>query len=127
MCIAGVTLDQQLNHQNLLPYFQDVCDWKQLGLYLLPENYTYQINDIERNHTNDVAQCRWALITAYLKVGEISWSKVIDALKKSGNPNIAKKIRNDILNSSSIPSTDFERHDQSIGKLFDMFAITYNQ
>ena len=90
-----------------------------MGLYLLSENSTPQINDIEKNNPHDVAQCRWELITEYLKVGEISWHKVIDAFEKSGNLNIAKKIRSDVLNIhdlSTAPSTDHERHDQSTSK-----------
>ena len=116
--ISCVPLDQP-NLRNLLPYFQDVGNWKQLGLFLLSENYTSRINDIEKNYPHDVAQCRWELITEYLRVGEISWHKVIDAFEKSGNPNIAKKIRSDMLNIdnlSTAPSTDHERHDRSTSK-----------
>ena len=112
----------QPNHRNLLPYFQDVNNWKQLGLYLLSETSTPRINDIEKNYPHDVAQCRWELITEYLKAGKISWSKVIDAFEKSGHPNIAKKIRSDMLNIvdlSTTPSADHEheRQDQSTSKL----------
>ena len=115
----------QPNYQNLLSYFEDVSNWKQLGLYLLPEKYTSRINDIEKNYPQDIAQCRWALITEYLRVGEISWYKIIDAFEKSGNPNIAKKIGKDMLNIddlSTIPSADHERHDQSTSK----FNVCYH-
>ena len=120
--ISCVTSGQP-NYQNLLPYFEGVDDWKQLGMYLLPEDYTSRINDIHKNHKQDVAECRWALITEYLKVGEVSWDKVIYAVRKSGHSNIAEKIRRDIFNNdgqSTKPSTDHERHEQSpitIGKL----------
>ena len=66
-----------------------------------------------------MAQCRLALIREYLKVGEISWHKVIDTFEKSGNPNIAKKIRSDMFNIDDLSTTlssDHERHDQSTSK-----------
>ena len=86
---------------------------------MLSEKYTSRINDIEKNYPHDVAQCRWELITEYLKAGKISWSKVIDAFEESDHPNIAKKIRSDMLNIDDIsttPSADHERHDQSTSK-----------
>lgn len=115
------------NYQNLFPYFEDVSDWKKLGLHLLPETCTSRINDIDKNHKHDVAECRWALITEYLKVGELSWQKVIYALQKSGYPNIVEKIKRDIFNiddpSTRLP-TDHKRHKQlpsTIGKLCLLF------
>ena len=102
------------NYHNLIPYFEGVTNWKQLGAYLLPTKYASKINDIDENHKQDVEACRWELITEYLKVGEVSWNKVINALEKSGHPNIAKKIRGDTLNIDDVvskPSTDHERHE----------------
>ena len=86
-----------------MPYIQGVSDWKQLALYLLPEDYGSLINDIDRDNKN-VAECRWALITEYLKVGELSWDKVVYALRKSGYPNIAEKIRKDNFNTGELPT-----------------------
>ena len=83
---------------------------------MLPEKYTSRIDDIQRNYPHDVEQCRWALITEYLRVGDISWSKIIDAFEKSGNPNIAKNIRSHRLNIATIPSAVHERRDQSTSK-----------
>ena len=94
--------DTKPNYQNLLPYFEGVSDWKQLGVYLLPEKYNSRINDIDKVHKLDIAECRWKLITEYLKVGEVSWDKVIYALQKSGHPNIAKKVRRDIFNIDDV-------------------------
>ena len=83
-------------------------------MYLLPTKYASKVNDIDENHKQDVEACRWALITEYLKVGEVSWNKVINALEKSGHPNIAEKIRGDTLNIDDVASkssTDHERHE----------------
>ena len=74
----------------LLPYFEGVADWKKLGLYLLPEKYQTRIEDIAATYNGNVAECRGALIREYLKVGELTWNKVIFAFENSGNPNIAK-------------------------------------
>jgi len=75
----------------LLPYFEHVDNWKSLGGYLLPEEYTPRLlNDIEQSYNGRVEECRTALITQYLKVGDISWSKVISSLEKSNFSNVAK-------------------------------------
>lgn len=87
-----------------------------MGAYLLPAKYASKINDIDKNHKQDVEECRWALITEYLKVGEVSWNKVVYALEKSGHPNTAEKIRDDIFNMDDVatkPLIDHERHEQS--------------
>lgn len=91
-----------------------------MALYLLPEEYGFLINDIDRNNKN-VAECRWALITEYLKVGVVLWDKVLYALHKSGYPNIAEKIRRDIFNTGELPTKpliDHKKHKQTIGKLW---------
>ena len=81
----------------LLPYFEHVDNWKLLGTYLLPEKYVPRlINDIDETYKN-VDECRWALIREYLKVGEVSWNKVIDSMEKSRFSNVAKMIKNDIF------------------------------
>lgn len=91
--------------QSLLPYFEGVSNWKQLGTHLLPRQYSSLINDIERTYQRDVAECRFALIREYLRVGEVTWDQVVYALEKSNHPNIANKIKRDILNISDAPSS----------------------
>ena len=88
------------------------------------------INDIDKNYKHDVAECRWTLITEYLKVGEVSWDKVIYALQKSGYPNIAKTIRSDIFNTGELStrSTGHNKHKLSsntTGKLIEHHVIVY--
>ena len=84
------------SYRNLLPYFEHVDDWKSLGAYLLPEKYIPRLNDIERSYNGRVGECRGALLTEYLKVGEVSWTKVIGSLEKSDFSNVAKMIKRDI-------------------------------
>ena len=86
------------NYQNLLPYFEDVSNWKQFGAFLLPKKYGSRINDIDDSYKGNVTECRWALIREYLKVGEISWKQVLNALEKSNHTNVAEKIKKDIFN-----------------------------
>jgi len=94
VCIQFVFLAlDEPNYRNLLPYFEGVSDWKKLGAYLLPEEYASRINDIDETHHSNVSRCRWALIREYLQVGQVSWKTVINALERSGYPNIAKKIK----------------------------------
>ena len=115
-----VLTSDQPNHQNLLPYFEGVSEWKQLGLYLLPEKYTSRINDIDKSHKQYVPDCRWELTTEYLKVGEVSWNKVIYALEKSGHPNIAGNIRRDVFNIDDVsirPSTDQQQSHNTTGNV----------
>ena len=88
----------ELTLQTLLPYIEHVDNWKSLGTYLLPKEYIPRvINDIEKTHKGSVEECRWALLTEYLKSGEVSWNKVIDSLEKSHYPNVAKMINKDIF------------------------------
>ena len=86
-------------YQTLLPYLYYVDNWKSLGAFLLPGKYIPQVtNDIDRTHKGNVEECRGALLTEYLKVGEVSWDKVIDSLEKSRYSNVAKMIKKDIFN-----------------------------
>ena len=87
----------QPDYQNLHPYLTDVSDWKQLAVHLLPREHISLIDEIDRTYKGDVGECRWELIRKYLRVGEVSWNKVIYALEKSDHPNIAKKIKKEVL------------------------------
>ena len=121
----SVLTSDQPNHQNLLPYFDGVSDWKRLGLYLLPEKYTPRIDDIDKSHKQYVPDCRWELTTEYLKVGEVSWNKVIYALEKSGHPNIAGKIRRDVFNIDDVStrrSTDQQQSHNTTGNVTSCVA-----
>ena len=79
-------------------YFKDVDNWKNLALQLIPADYQFCIKDIEINHRGNIEQCRWELATEYLKAGEVSWRKLIDAFKKSGFENIASQVEKDVSN-----------------------------
>ena len=82
---------------NLLPYMEHVDDWKALGAHLLPVKYIpHVLNEIERMHKGYVGDCRSGLISEYIKVGEVSWYKVIDSLEKSRYYNVAEMIKQDM-------------------------------
>ena len=87
-------------YQDLLPYMEYVDDWKSLGVYLLPNKYIpHLLNEIERTHRGNVEDCRGALLSEYIKVGEVSWDKIISSLEKSHYTNVADMIKQNILNS----------------------------
>ena len=87
-------------YQKLLPYMEYVDDWKVLGTQLLPGKYIpHLLKEIERTHKSNVSDCRGALLSEYIKVGEVSWDKVIDSLEKSHYHNVAEMIKQDIIDS----------------------------
>jgi len=88
-------------------------------LYLLPEKYQFEIDIINTTHKGNVTECRFALIRTYLKVGEVSWNKVIDALEKSVNDNIAKDIKK--------LSLTFSKMNVSIHTFFASFSPFYKR
>ena len=76
---------------------EHVDDWKRLGAHLLPEKYIpHLLNQIERTYKGNVDDCRGALLSEYVKAGNVSWDKVIDSLEKSRYSNVAKMIKQDI-------------------------------
>ena len=84
-------------YKNLLPYMEHVDDWNALGTHLLPEKYIpHLLNEIERTHKGNVNDCRRALLSKFINVGEVSWDKVINSLEKSHYSNVAKMIKEDI-------------------------------
>ena len=87
-------------YQKLLPYMEHIDNWKVLGTHLLPEKYLpHLINEIDRTHRGNVEDCRGALLSEYIKVGEVSWDKIISSLEKSHYTNVADMIKQDILNN----------------------------
>ena len=92
-------------YQTSLPYIEHIDNWKSLGTHQLPEEYIPRvINDIEKTHKGNVEECRWALLTKYLKSGEVSWNKVINSLEKSHYSNVAKMIKKAFLKTSLVLS-----------------------
>ena len=81
---------------------EHVDNWKALGAHLLPEKYIpHLLNEIERTHKGNVDDCRGALLSEYIKVGEVSWNKVIDSLEKSRYCNVAEMIKQDTFKLAS--------------------------
>ena len=74
----------------LLEHLNDVVHWDKFGAYLLPTEYSVEIQSIRKTYKGDVDECKMALFQKYMEVGDRSWTTVITALKKSGYKNIAK-------------------------------------
>ena len=89
-------------YKNLLPYMERVVNWKTLGTHLLPEKYIpHFLEQIERTRNGNVEDCRRDLLSKFMEVGEVSWDKIIDSLKKSHYSNVAKIIKQDISKKAS--------------------------
>ena len=66
--------------------------WKTVAAHLLSDTDGSKVETIEKDNSYKVADCRAAMIREYMKSGEVSWKKVIEALIKAGEKNIADKI-----------------------------------
>ena len=65
---------------------------------MLPEKYIpHLLKEIERTHKGNVDDCRGALLSENIEVGEVSWNKVIDSLEKSRYCNVAEMIKQEHL------------------------------
>ena len=94
-----IVCSDQPTYPDILPYIEHVDNWKLLGTHLLPKKYIPRIiNDIDRTYKGNVEDCRAALLTEYIKVGEVSWNKIIDSLERSRYSNVSEMIKKDIFN-----------------------------
>jgi len=80
---------------DLISSLRDVVNWDEFAAFLLPAEQQAQITIIKENNSGNIDKCKMALYNYYLQVGDISWKKVVEALEKSRNPNVAKKIKQD--------------------------------
>ena len=69
-----------------------VVSWKTVAAHLLSDKDGSKVETIEINNSNKVADCRATMIREYMKSGDVSWKKVIEALTKAGEKSIADKI-----------------------------------
>ena len=79
----------------MLSSLKGVVNWDQFAAFLLPADQQAQIAIIKKSNSGDIEDCKMALYNYYLRVGDVSWKKVVEALEKSSNPNIAKEIKRD--------------------------------
>jgi len=53
-----------------------------------------EIQLIYAEHGNNVEACQRELFRRYMRMGDMSWKTVLEALRKSGYKNLAKDIKN---------------------------------
>ena len=82
----------------LMEHLDDVTQWKEFGMHLLPtETANTEIEIIDKGHSNDVRECKRQLYTVYLQQGPRTWERVVEALEKSRHFCIAQKIKETFL------------------------------
>ena len=80
-------------YSDLTDYLQDVSDWRMLATYLLPGMSDKPIKNISETHNGNVRECKKALFSEYLEIGDRSWKTVIAALLKLGHDSLAENIK----------------------------------
>ncbi|XP_065894416.1 uncharacterized protein [Dysidea avara] len=94
----GTCTSDKPDYPNLVKYLSEVVDWKTFGTYLLPsDGSAADLEKISNTYGKDVTECQQALIRLYLKKGDISWEKVVEALKDADYNVLATKIENKFL------------------------------
>lgn len=87
VCLGIPTLAQLTEH------LSDVTDWKDFAIHLLPVEVATEIEIISNDHSGDTKECKRRVYILFLRQGECSWQKVVEALQKSNYPRIAQTIR----------------------------------
>ena len=84
--------------RSLMKYRNKIAPrWHDLGLQLLPEEYTDKLDVIQADHHNSVENCCDKMFQHWLAVDtEANWNKLIDALELIQQSATAAEIREDI-------------------------------
>ena len=67
-----------------------LSDWMGLGLEL-GMDFAF-LQSIIKSHGNDVEKCKTTMVHSWLKTGEGTKGKLVDALRRMGEENIADKL-----------------------------------
>lgn len=87
---SGTPLPEQpAELADLVSELQDVIDWKPFGLYLGIEISKLAAIEIDRQN---IADCRFQLLSEWQKQVTPTWSAVIKALMEIGMGNLASKL-----------------------------------
>ena len=77
-----------------LSCLKEVTKWKTFAAYLLPSGSAdTEIEKIDITCQNDVDECKRVLYNTFKRVGERTWTKVVQALQDSYHLNAAKEIK----------------------------------
>ena len=64
-----------------------------MAAFLLSDEDGSKVDTIARDNHHIIEDCRISMIHQYLKSGDVSWEKVLKALKKAGEKAAANKIQ----------------------------------
>ena len=78
-------------YHNLLTMLGKIADWSILAAFLLDDDGSKTESIAKSNHYQ-VPDCRAAMIREYLKSGNVSWQKVLEALRDAGYTNLANEV-----------------------------------
>ena len=81
----------------LMEHLFDVTEWKEFGMYLLPDKTATTEIEIISSCSNDVTECKRKLYAKYLQQGLRTWERVVEALEKSRHSYIAQNIKDKFL------------------------------
>jgi len=77
-----------------------VTQWKMFAAYLLPSDSAHtEIETINLKCQGDVNECKRELYSSFERIGDRSWTKIVEALKDSSHLNLAEELREDFLNN----------------------------
>ena len=91
--IAKYILLTEPTYTELIEQLEGVVSWKKVAAYLLSDKDGSKVEIIARNNHHKIEDCRIDMIREYLKSGDISWEKVLEALRKAGEEATANKIQ----------------------------------
>ena len=79
-------------YPDLMKLLGKVAEWNILAAFLLDDSDGSKTKSIAMSNQYDVASCRADMIREYLKSGNVSWQKVLEALRDAGYTNLANDI-----------------------------------
>ena len=87
-------------YTELIEQLDGVVSWKKVAAFLLSDEDGSKVETIARNNHHIIEDCRISMIRQYCVSGDVSWEKVLEALRKAGEKATADKIQQALTLSS---------------------------
>ena len=85
---------------------QATVDYYDLGIQLLPDNAQIQLDIIKKDNPTDAKACCTEMFKYWLYVdAAASWNKLIQALKRINNNNLAEEIITQLLQGTHVANS----------------------
>ena len=99
LCLCTYTGSNKSTIESLKDLFKEIpsdCDWHTLGLCLLKEKWTRQLNTIEKNNPDNAEKCCDEMLEFCLNSFlAVTWSNIIHALRNMNLDRQAEMIESD--------------------------------